>query len=104
MEVPQELLNEVGLAWNYYLEENNINVVPIKVIKDYFDSIPVDCQVKPAKNVKDYDWLNNKLDEILGELEHKHITKAGAKDRLFEFIFEELVNEIQKLKDSSLSV
>lgn len=47
MEVPQELLNEVGLAWNYYLEENNINVVPIKVIKDYFDSIPVEKPVKP---------------------------------------------------------
>jgi len=64
----------------------------------------VELPVKPAKNVKDYDWLNNKLDDILAQFEHRHITKEGAKDLLFEFIFEDLVNQIQELKDSSLSV
>ena len=64
----------------------------------------VELPVKPAKNVKDFDWLDNKLNDILAQFEHKHITKEGAKDLLYEFIFEELVSEIQKLKDSSLSV
>lgn len=67
-------------------------------------AIPIEPPVKPAKNVKDFDWLNNKLNDILAEFEHKHITKEGAKDLLYEFIFEELVSEIQRLKDSSLSV
>ena len=74
------------------------------MVQERLLSIPIEPPVKPEKNVKDYEWLNNKLDDILGEFEHKRTTKEGAKDKLFEFIFEDLVNEIQKLKDSSLSV
>jgi len=89
-------------------EENNYVLTDTAVIKliDEIDRLSqlLEAEVKPAKNVRNYEWLDNKLNDILTRFEHKHITKEGAKDLLYEFIFDDLVNEIQKLKDCPLSV
>jgi len=59
---------------------------------------------QPAKSVRDYEWLENELETILFDMEDGNATKEQTKNKLYEVIFDDLVNEIQKLKDSSLSV
>jgi len=56
-------------------------------------------KVKSKKTITDYTWLNNKLNSILTEFGRGIITKKVAKDKLFDVIFEDLVKEIQELKD-----